>query len=865
MQKSKHNIPPRMAQWILKRFSSQYNNTAAPGDLEEEFFLICKEKDSKKAKNWYRRQVLKSIPGEIKHIFIWSFAMFKNYLKTSFRNIKRQKIHSFINITGLAIGIACAILVYFYIRYELSFDKYHENAGRIYRLNLEMDYGDRIRTTARSSPPMGPALSEDFPEIKDFVRLFRRTPVVGYGVRHFYETVFFADQSIFNIFSFNLKKGSPESALKEPRSIVLTEKMAKKYFGNENPIGKTLTIWETRVFTVTGILQDIPPNSHFAFDFLASWNSFNIKDGRTAAAGKTGNWMHLNYYTYILLDKNSSPENLGIKIEDYLRKYLEKDIADRNKIRLQPLSKIHLYSNLSGEINPNNDISNIYIFGGVSLFIIIIACINYINLSTAKFISRSKEVGIRKTVGAHRLQLIRQFFTETFLFTFISFLLGILLVVLILPKYNSLIGKSLSLDYLKNITFIITSCFTILFIGFAAGSYPAFLLSSFDPVKVLKSASILGVKGLNFRRFLVTSQFAISITFIAITLIVYNQLNYLKNTKIGFDKEYIIKIPIYDKTSMTRCESLKAEFLKNPNVINVSSSSFFSRDTYRQNYSCEGVKDDEYPMINWLKVDHNFLKTFGIELVQGRDFSKDFSGDPYKSYILNESAVKMLGWKNPIGKEFQIHDRGTVIGVVKDFHFMSLHKKIEPLAIRVYPENYSNFFIRLRPENISTTINFVKKSWEKLVPGQMFEYSFFDEDYDKLYKSEEQLIRIFSYVTFLAVFIACLGLFGLSAFTAESRTKEIGIRKIMGASITNILKLLLKEYAFLIIISTIISVPAALYFMNRWLENFAYKTNISIYIFVNAGILALAIAVITVGFHAVKAAIKNPVDSLRYE
>ena len=450
--------------------------------------------------------------------------MFKNYLKTSFRNIKRQKIHSLININGLSIGIACAILIYFYIRYELSYDTYHENAQQIFRLNLEMDYGNRPRTTARSSPPMGPALSEDFPEIKDYVRLFRSTAVVGYSNRYFYETVFFADNSIFKIFSFTLKKGDTESALKQPRNIVITEKMAKKYFGDEDPIGKTLTMWETRIFTVTGILNDIPPNSHFTFDFLASWNSFNIKDGKTAASGTTGNWMHLNYFTYVLLDKNSSAENVEAKISGYMGKYIDRDLIDKNKIRLQPLLSIHLYSNLSGEINPNNDINNIHIFGAISLFILIIACINYINLSTAKFITRSKEVGIRKTVGARRTQLIRQFYTETFLFTFISFLLGIILVIFVLPAYNALIGKSLSLDYMQNFTFTFTSLFTIIFIGFAAGSYPAFLLSSFDPVKVLKSASFARVKGLNFRRILVTSQFAISIIFITITTIVFNQI-----------------------------------------------------------------------------------------------------------------------------------------------------------------------------------------------------------------------------------------------------------------------------------------------------------------------------------------------------
>ena len=489
MEKSRK--PPRFAKWISDKFSSKYTKASLNGDLEEEFLITADKKGIKYANRWFRRQILKSILPSIKHLIFWSFVMFKNYLKISFRNIKRRKGFSFINISGLAIGIACSILLFIYIQYELSYDKYHENADRIYRLNLEMDYGDHIRTTARSSPPMGPALCEDFPEITDFVRLYKTLPVIGYGKRHFYETVFFTDNSIFNIFSFKLKKGNPETALKEPRSIVLTEKMAEKYFGNEEPIGKTLNIWETRVFTVSGIMEEIPRNSHFTFDFLASWNSFNIKDGRTAAAGRTGNWMHLNYFTYVLLDKNCSPESIGAKISGYMGKYLDKNISDRNKIRLQPLFKIHLYSQLDSEINPNNDIKNIYLFGGVSLLIIIIACINYINLSTARFISRSKEVGIRKTVGAHRLQLIRQFYSETFLFTVFSFLLGIFLGMYRAKKRDIDPNKIMDLSVVIVISAILGARF--LYVIFHLEEFRGHWMDMINP---FQSSGQIGIAGL---------------------------------------------------------------------------------------------------------------------------------------------------------------------------------------------------------------------------------------------------------------------------------------------------------------------------------------------------------------------------------
>jgi putative ABC transport system permease protein len=786
--------------------------------------------------------------------------MFKNYLKIAFRNLKKHRGYSFINIVGLAIGMAACLLLFLWIQNELSYDRYHKKAERIYRITSQWESEGQLERFAKTSAPLGPALVNEFPDIEKAVRFGTNRFLISYESKRFYEDVFFADPEVFDIFTFPLIKGDPKAVLKEPRSIIISEEIKEKYFGEEDPIGKIINLDALKDFKITGVFKNIPPNSHFRFDFLGCFSDY--------AAHDFDKWGISNYWTYVLTSKNFNQDKFKEKLPEFVERYRGKDVRDKYKLTypLQPLTSIHLHSDLRGEIEPYSDIETIYIFSAVALFILLIACLNYINLSTARYSGRAREVGLRKVVGASRRQLINQFLGESLLFSFIAAVLAVALAELFLPLFNSLSGKRLTFDYLDNLILLYGLVVTIFSVGLAAGSFPALYLSALQPARALKGTLKASSRVPLLRKSLVLSQFAISIIFIFCTITVSNQLSYIRNKKLGFNKEHVVNIPVYDKDALQRYETIKNEFLKNPRILGVSASSFFpGKIPWYQSYWYEGLSGNSYPAIRWISVDHDFLLTFGIELVSGRNFSRDFPNDVKGAYILNESAVKEIGWDSPLGKQFRIIEKGTVVGVVKDFHFKSLHQEIEPLALYLCPEYFEYFSVRISPEGIPQALDFLRDRWQELVPNQLFQFSFLDQDFDNLYKAEMRLQKIFGIVTSLAIFIACLGLFGLAAFTAEQRTKEIGVRKVLGASVSGIFILLSKEFTRWVLVANVIAWPVAYYAMSRWLQNFAYRTSIGLWIFLLAAAVAFVVALLTVSYQAIKAAISNPADALRYE
>ena len=799
--------------------------------------------------------------------------MLINYIKIALRNLKRHKGYTFINIAGLAIGMACCILIILYIYSELNYDRYHENADRIYRLGTNFDVGKMHAKTAVSNHPIGPTLSRDYPEVLNATRIRPYMPrtLVEYKEKQFFEEkIFYADNSVFDVFSFPIIRGDHKSALVTAYSLLITEDVAKKYFGDEDPIGKILRLNNDSDFSVTGIIKNVPPNSHFTFDMLCSFETLYQHNPE-----QREKWMgDFNNYTYLLLQENYDFRELEQKFPQLIDKHIGrilKLLGGKVEFFLQPLTNIHLHSNLEGEISGNSDIAYVYIFAAIALFILLIACINFMNLSTARSAKRAKEVGMRKVLGSYRGQLIKQFLSESVTYSFLAFFIALTLVQLALPLFRSLSGTTLNFQFAE-ISWLVPCLIGFVFlVGLVAGSYPAFFLSAFRPVRVLKGHLKAGTANSRFRSVLVVLQFAISIVLIAGTGVIMNQLHYMKERRLGFNKEHVVVLPIMEGSIMQSIETIKEELKSHTGVVSVAaSSSVPGHGVSRHNaFLPEGFELNESQMIGAISIDHNFIPTLDMEVVAGRNFSPEFVTDSSKSALINETAAQEFGWVDPVGKTItELTGNGitkTVIGVVRDFHVESLHKKIEPLYIENEPSGFGYISIRIRPRNVSGTMDFLRKKWKEFGSGGTFDYAFLDESFDSQYRAEERLSTIFSYFTLFAIFIACLGLFGLASFTAEQRTKEIGIRKVLGASVYGIVILLSKEFAKWVLIANIIAWPVAYYAMNKWLQDFAYRINMGVWIFILAGAFALIIALLTVSYQAVKVALSNPVEALRYE
>jgi putative ABC transport system permease protein len=798
--------------------------------------------------------------------------MFRNYLHIALRNIKSHKGYSLINVLGLAIGMACCILITSYVLYELSYDKYHENAGRIYRLKSDAQIGDNHLQIPKSSPPMAAYMVENFPEVLNATRLRELGNVpLRYRENQFYEgRIFYADVSFFDIFTSPLLKGDPKTALKTAYTAVITEDFARKYFGSEDPIGKVMTIDENVDLTITGVISNVPRNSHFVFDMLCSFETHAQNNRKNMV-----NWLSLNYYTYIMVQKGSDPKTLEQKLPDMITSNagnILKAVKGELKLSLQPLTSIHLFSRLEQEISATSNIAYVYIFSAIALFILFIACMNYMNLATARSAKRAQEVGMRKVLGAHRAKIIRQFLGESFLISSISCVIALLFVEVALPLFRSVSGINLRINYLEYPWLIPGLLGLTIVVGLVAGSYPAFFLSSFQPIRILKGSLGTGTANTRFRGVLVIVQFTISIVLIIGTIITFNQLRYMRNTALGFDEEQILIVPISDESTVESLLPFKEELKNHSGVFNVAASSHVpGQTTYYNPFLPEGFTREQMIWMGQLNVDTDFIPTMGIELLAGRNFSSELKTDQTRSVIINETTAKRFGWDNPVGKTIgELSESGgilkrPVIGVVKDFHIESLHREIGPLLITNNTEWLNTLSIRVAMDNIPEILGFLREKWRQHNPLRPFRYFFLDESFDAQYRADERLSKIFSYFSILAIFIACLGLFGLASYTAEQRTKEIGIRKVLGATLSGIVKLLTKEFSKWLLVANVIAWPVAYLAMRKWLQGFAYRTTIEFYIFVLSAVIALAIALLTVSYQALRAAKADPVKSLRYE
>ena len=781
--------------------------------------------------------------------------MLKNYIKIALRSILKYKGYSFINVTGLAIGMTCCILIFLWVQDELNYDRFHKNANELYRVIVEQSFSEgKTLRSASTPPPLAPALKKKYPGIVNSTRFTACSLPVKYGIKVFNENGFgFADPSIFDMFTFLFVIGNPAVAFPNPNSIILTESISKKYFGDMNPIGKTLKVSNQLDFTVTGIIKDIPLNSHIQFDFLVP---FTLLKGFRK---NFDSWGDMSYRTYVQLQKNISVLELSEKISGIIKSYEPEWNVRAN---LQQLTKIHLHDLSGGGL-----IIYVYIFSIIAIFVLFIACINFMNMTTAQAGNRAREVGMRKAVGAQKRDIIKQFYSESVLLSFLAFFFAIILVSVLLPAFNDLSGKQLSIDLLRNINIIFGLIIIAIFTGVISGSYPALFLSSFQPVKVLKGSLKSGSKGSVFRKVLVVTQFSISIFMIICTIVVYSQLEYIKNKKLGYDKEHMVYIPMIGEIG-EKYGVMRDELLQNPDVLSAAAASSLPTHIATQSTGVdwEGKNPGQKVLIPWVSVDYDYIETLDLEILEGRKFSKDISTDSVEGYIVNEKAIELMGMLSPVGKRFSNWGKiGKIIGVVKNFHFESIHNKIKPLLLMIRPKSFNYIIVKINSDNISSAIGHLRNTWKKFAPGIPFEYGFLDETIGSLYVSEKRMGKIFKYFAFLAIFISSLGLIGLTSHTVRQRTKEIGIRKVLGSSVSALTLLLSKEFTKWVILANVIAWPAAYFAMNKWLESFAYRTSITIGIFVLSGLIALVIALLTVSYQSIKAANANPVEALKYE
>ncbi len=805
--------------------------------------------------------------------------MFKNYLKVALRNIRKNKGYSIINILGLAVGIACCIAILLFVQNELSFDKFNKHADQIYRVCISGRIGNTEFHSPHTPPLMGPVLLHDMPEVVSYTRARNfGFPVLRYKDKAFSEERFFeADSTFFDVFTVKFLEGNPKTALAKPDQVVITESMAKKYFGNEDPMGKILNADQRKDWIVTGVIKDVPANSHFHYDFLGSLT--------TSADSRNPFWLNNNYLTYFILKKGIDPVAFQAKLNQEVLKYIGPQIATITGVSLeqlkkkgdsygffiQPLLSIHLNSHLDYEIEPNSDISYIYIFSVIAAAILLIACINFVNLSTARSEKRAKEVGIRKTLGSHKPQIISQFLAEAVFTSMLAVVLAIILVEMFLPLFNDISDKQMTLGLFENIyTIPVLLGFAVL-VGILAGSYPAFYLSSFRPVQVLKSKFRRGKSKSALRSGLVIFQFAVSIALFIGTFIINNQLKYIQTKNLGFNKEQVIIINKTDDIG-SQINSFKKALMSNPNVLEVSNSSAIPGNQ-KGDSGCR-LKDSpsgQLQDIRFMACDAGFANTYKFDLRHGRFFSSAHPSDT-TAVVVNEAFERTFGVKNVVGRSVifpgDVHTYTyKIIGVLKDFNYESLHKEILPLAMRLYTDqNFGRFVsVRISPKNYESTISFLGNTWKKYAGNEAFDYNFLDRDLQHMYVNEQRTGKITTIFSVIAIFIACLGLLGLAAFISEQRTKEIGIRKTLGATVPEIILLLSKEFTKWVLIANIIAWPVAYLIMHNWLENFAYRTTISWGIFILSGIIALIIALATISTHAIRAATANPVKSLRYE
>lgn len=797
--------------------------------------------------------------------------MLLHYFKIAWRNLWKNKVFSAINMLGLTVGLTCCLLMTLYVKHELSYDDFQQKGDRIARVIMEYSFSGSVTKGNYTSTKVAPAFKRAFPEVESAVRMYQFPSVVRYEDNLFNEKRFmYADSSFFDLFSFKLLKGNPAKALFGPNVVVLTESTAQKYFGKEDPVGKTIKVGGSGVdYLVTGIIQDCPSNSQIKYDFLASFSSLNANQEET--------YWNANYTTYFLLKNEAALSSLQAKIPGFMKKEMAGGLSGTDYVTfwLEPFKRIHLYSEFAG-FEPNNSITYVYIVGAVAVLMLLIACFTYINLSTARSMERAKEVGVRKVAGAERGQIFWQFILESFILSVLALIISLGAVMAVLPAFNHLADRDLSVAVLFT-PFMMTFCVLVIgFISVLAGSYPAIVLSRFQPVKVLKGAFKNTSSGLWLRRSLIVFQFVISVFLIIATFIIQNQLHFIQTKNLGYNREHILVLPLDGKMQQNMA-TIKTEFKSNSGVLHVSRAVHDPTNILGgYNMRRPDMPEETQIMVTANPVDEEFIKTTGMQIIAGSDFTEQDMKDVMKEeqsqktyhFVLNEAAAKELGWKpeEAVGKKmFLGNDRpGLVKAVIKNFHFASLHTPIKPLVL--FNEEWTRtLLVKVSGSNMAGTLSFLQNKWKELVPHRPFEYQFLDENYNQLYASELRLGKVLNIFAAIAVVLACLGLFGLSAYAIQQRTKEIGIRKVLGASVTNVVTLLSKDFVALVIISMLIAFPVAGWIMYHWLQDFAYRIPISWWMFALAGGLSLLVAFLTISVQAVKAALANPVKNLRTE
>lgn len=807
--------------------------------------------------------------------------MFKNYFKTAFRNFRKNKFYTGINVFGLAVGLSTCLMILLYVLDELAYDKYNKQADRIYRIDNEIKFGGNHFDLAVAPALEGPVAVKEIPMVLQYTRLQNYgTFLVKKGKSNIRETsIANADSTLFDVFTLPVIAGDPSKALRAPRTLVITEKIAKKYFNRTDVVGESMIINDSINYKITAVIKNIPEQSHFKYDFFVATSE--NEDSRS------DNWLSENWNTYILVKEGTDPKKLVQELDRMTDRYIApilkaainqtmdefKKSGAYVKNSVTALTDIHLRSNKTGELGANSSIQYVYIFSAIAILILLIACVNFMNLSTARSSNRAKEIGVRKVLGSLRNNLVQQFLTESLIISFFSLIIALTVTILLLPYFNTLAGKNISFTVLFQPWMIVTVILLMLVVGLLAGSYPALFLSAFQPIEVLKGKLAKGFKGSILRNVLVVLQFWISIILIVGTIVIYNQLSYIKNKDVGFNRDQVLIIQNTNSLGQ-QAELFKNELKQMSGVENMTTTGYLPVDGFRSNdafFTSPALdQNDAISMQRW-NVDENYVATLGIKMISGRNFSRDFLTDS-SAIIINEAAQKFLGTKDALNKKlYEIDDIKTkkirefhIVGVAKNFNFSSLRDVITPLAL-CYRKESSAVAIRLKTKNINAVVEQIKAKWEAAAVGQPFDYQFMDEQFNNLYKAEQRTGQIFITFAVLAILIACLGMFGLAAFASEQRTKEIGVRKVLGASVSNIATMLSKEFFKLVMIAAILAFPVAWWVMTKWLQDFAYRIDISWWIFVLALALVLIITLITVSFQAIKAALLNPVKSLRTE
>ncbi len=873
--------PPKLPHRFFRWYCHPDYLEDLEGDLMERLEKQRLEKPAQSAKWRFTSDVIRLFrPGIIRPITqiqqLNQFDMFKNYYKVAWRHIIKEKFYSTINIVGLGVGLTCCILIAFFVKNELSYDNYHEKLDRTYRILQAYKAGaerDVVPTSEEfqfwGNAPVGPAFKDEFPEVEQFCRFTPgHSKLIKVGDEIYDEkNVVFGDSTAFQVFSWDLISGNPETVLSQPNTIVLTETLAKKYFGKQEAMGKIVTYNKTVECVVTGIMKDVPANSHFTFEGIISMGTFYNQ-----RSWIFDSWGYVDFYNYFTLKENSNIESIKPRFDDMVKKYTADWENSRYYVDVEPLKGAYLNSVASRQAGKMGSQSNIILFTAIGIFILLIACINFINLSTARSLERAKEIGIRKVVGARKFSLVYQFLSEFFLLSIFSGVLSLVLVIIIAPYLNEFAGISITPDDILNVPFLGFFGLGLIIVGLFSGSYPAFLLSKFQPAKVLKGNFKSGKSGVALRKALVSFQFILTITLIIGTATIYNQLTYLQNHELGFEKDQTLILEFgFDGQVQENIEALKNEFEKTPNILSVCASRAVPGNFYpnagTQIENLEGELEPHSPAI--YEIDPDFIPFYDIQVLAGRSFSYDHYSDSVEALMINMAAAKLWGYTNPehvIGKKFdQWGKTGEVIGVVDDFNYQSLHSEVEPLTLRFEPYSMAKFSLKLSAGDVYTTIKDLEEKWKELIPQRPFTYYFIDDNFDKQYRSDEKFAQLFSSFAGLAIVIAFLGLFGLTTYTTSQRIKEIGIRKVLGASLRSILLLLSKDLSKLLVISFIIAIPISWFAIQKWLEGFAYQAPLSISIYFLTAFIISLIAFGTMSWQSMKAALQNPVNSLKNE